>query len=180
MYYQESLVVPTRMALLGIAVGAVAGLVVAQFNPGPTLAAVVANPPLSIGKPLDQHLARFDDNYFAIANTPDVSLTPESASTVRKIGYGRTHFVEVATTATGTYSTDGLASPNVRYPGIFKEPLHLLPLPFEGSILGWSNLSGWLKIPLVSANSFSFLDDYSVPASQHGVCVLDNATGDCR
>jgi hypothetical protein len=37
---------------------------------------------------------------------------------VTKIGYGKKSKVSIVTTATGTYSTDGIRSPNVRYPGI--------------------------------------------------------------
>src|SRR6188768_3556107 len=40
----------------------------------------------------------------------------DHVSVVRKIEYGRTSFVTIAETATGTYSSDGLASPNFRYP----------------------------------------------------------------
>lgn len=49
---------------------------------------------------------------------PSVSTEVLHSSTVRKIGYGRTTFVTIAETASGTYSSDGLASPHVRYPGI--------------------------------------------------------------
>jgi hypothetical protein len=54
---------------------------------------------------------------------------------VRKIGYGRTTFVTIATTATGTYSSDGLESPNIRYPGIVRnsEPSWFrMTVPYEG------------------------------------------------
>jgi hypothetical protein len=47
-----------------------------------------------------------------------VSTEVLHSSTVRKIEYGRTSFVTIATTATGVYSSDGLDSPNIRYPGI--------------------------------------------------------------
>lgn len=49
---------------------------------------------------------------------PWVATEPLSQTTVRKIGYGRTEYVSIVTTATGTYSSDGLASRNVLYPGI--------------------------------------------------------------
>jgi hypothetical protein len=179
MYYSNSLVVPTRMALAGMVLGALSGLAVAQMNPGPTFAAVVSRAPFSEGKALDTNIAKFDGNYFAIANEPDVSMEPESSAVVRKIGYGQTRFVTINTTSTGTYSSDGLASPNIRYPGIFKEPLRLADLG-AGDIFGWSSLSGWVRIPLLSANSISYLYDDSVPASRDGVCVTDTANGGCR
>jgi hypothetical protein len=178
MYYNNSLVVPTRMALAGIVLGALSGLAIAQMNPGPTLAAVVSEAPFSIGKALDTNLAKFDGNYFAIAHEDDVSMTPESSTVVRKIGYGQTRFVTIDTTSTGTYSSDGLASPNIRYPGIYKAELQLASL--DGTIYGWSGLSGWVRIPLLDAGSISYLNDDSVSASRDGVCVTDTSNGGCR
>lgn len=181
MYVSQRLVVPTKLALLGIVVGAVSGLLLAQLNPGPTLAAVAAPAPfMAVGKALDTHLARFDGDYFAVANTPDVSLTPLSVTNVRKIGYGRTSIVAIRTTTTGTYSSDGLASPYVQYPGVFKQPLELAFAPFHNAVLGWSRLSGWVEIPLHGSDSFGLLDDVRVPASRDGVCVADNGSGPCR
>jgi hypothetical protein len=175
----QGVVAPTRMALLGMFIGAASGLFVAQLNPGPTLAAVVANPPFQIGKPLATDLAKFDGDYYAIAHAPGISMDPTSSVTVRKVGYGQTSFVTINTTSTGVYSSDGLHSPNVRYPGIYSQPLDVLVTP-AGAVLGWSQLSGWVNIPLIAANSFGYLNDDSAMASQNGVCVKDAATGDCR
>lgn len=66
---------------------------------------------------------------------PWVSTEVISQSSVRKIGYGRTSFVTIGRTATGTYSSDGLASPHIHYPGIVKNdrPSSFLTIvPFEG------------------------------------------------
>lgn len=52
---------------------------------------------------------------------PGISIEPVRETLVRKIGFGRTSFVNVMETASGVYSTDGLASPNIQYPGIVKE-----------------------------------------------------------
>ncbi len=53
---------------------------------------------------------------------PWVSTDVVSQQTVKKIAFGQTTFVNIATTPTGTYSSDGLASPYVRYPGIHPNP----------------------------------------------------------
>ena len=66
---------------------------------------------------------------------PWVSTEVISQSSVRKIGYGQTSFVTIARTATGTYSSDGLASPNITYSGIVKNeaPSSFLAIvPFQG------------------------------------------------
>lgn len=54
--------------------------------------------------------------------TFDESVSDEvkSTSTIRKISGGHASEVMVTTTPSGTYSTDGLLSPFVRYPGIDK------------------------------------------------------------
>jgi len=175
----DTVIVPTKLALVGIFIGAISGLALAQLSPGPTLAAVEKDPPFTVGKALGTHLARFDGRYFAIGTEPGVSLEPLSTSVVRKIGYGQTSFVTVATTSSGVYSSDGLKDPHVRYPGVFVDRLHLSALPGEG-IFGWSKLTGWVKIPLVDAGSVAFLDWSPAPASAEGVCVKDTVNGGCR
>lgn len=74
-------------------------------------------PPLST-------LVKFGDRQYAIAYDQGVSLEPISSSVVRKVGYGRVSEVNVARTATGTYSSDGLVSPHVLYPGIDVRRVH--------------------------------------------------------
>ena len=174
------MLVPTRNIMLGIILGATSGLAVAQMVPGPTLAAVLSKPPFTVGKALDSHLVKYDGDYFAVATQPGIALTSDNEVTVRKVGYGRTSFVTIATTPSGVYSSDALASPHVRYPGVYTARLQLAALPFTGSLMGWSKLSGWVKIPLESANSIGFLDTNAVPASTDAVCVADTINGGCR
>ena len=98
---------------------------------------------------------------------------------IRKIAYGRTSFVTVATTESGVYSSEALTNPHVRYPGIYVDPLRLHVFP-SGKLLGWSRLTGWTSIPLLDAHSFGFLDANAPPASQDGVCVSGTEAGGCR
>jgi hypothetical protein len=173
-------IAPGKIAMAGIVVGALSGFGVAQLQPGPTLAAVIKDPPIhfSAGKALDTDLFRDNGNYYAVGHTPEVSMTPIATNVVRKVGLGRTSFVTVTTTATGTYSTDGLASSNVRYPGIYTEPLQIAAIPFAGTLLGWSRLTGWTEIPLLADRGWDLIDD-TAPASRDGVCVSDAKVG-CR
>jgi hypothetical protein len=55
--------------------------------------------------------------------TFDDSVSGEVLSTrhVKKIAGGRTVDVTITTTPSGTYSTDGLLSPHVKYPGVDKK-----------------------------------------------------------
>jgi hypothetical protein len=68
-------------------------------------------PPLST-------LVKFYDQQYEIAYADSVSLEPVSSAIVRKVGYGHVREVNIATTTSGTYSSDGLVSPHVLYPGI--------------------------------------------------------------
>lgn len=76
-----------------------------------------------------------------------VSTDVQSTRTVRKISGGKTSFVTVAKTATGVYSSDGLTSDNVRYPGIHAEGKAMATLAL---LTGGS----WSVIQPVKAGSF--------------------------
>ena len=81
---------------------------------------------------------------------PGVSIEPIRESTVRKIGYGKTTMVQIMETDSGIYSTDGLASPHVEYPGIVKEPRA------SGQGLIWQLLGGrWTVALSEDAGSFT-------------------------
>lgn len=112
---------PSRSIALRYRVGVAAVLLLAAIlGAGTVRADGLINtdpPPLSM-------LVKFHDRQYEVAYSADVSLEPISSSVVRKVGYGRVTEVNIATTATGTYSSDGLASPHVRYPGIEVNRVH--------------------------------------------------------
>lgn len=121
---------------------------------------------------------RFDtDNLvkYDLTIEPSVSTDVVKTRTVRKIGYGRTEFVEIVTTPTGTYSSDGLASPHIRYPGIHKE----LKRTFRGHIALWSGGDGWVAFKEIDAGSFVSITPFEggqLVTSDEGNCVfVENA-----
>ena len=63
-------------------------------------------------------LVKFDGREYEVDYADWVSTDPLSSSTVKKIEGGKVTYVSITTTATGTYSTDGLTSKHVQYPGI--------------------------------------------------------------
>ncbi|MBL8591928.1 MAG: hypothetical protein JNK01_04535 [Devosia sp.] len=100
---------------------------------------------------------------------PGVSVEPIKETVVRKIGYGRSTFVNVIETASGVYSTDGLASPHIQYPGIIKEPK---PSPHPG-LWYWSGRK-WVASAPVGANSFVSIIPFeggSLLTTEDGNCV---------
>src|SRR5690349_17723960 len=56
--------------------------------------------------------------HYKISFDDSVSTEVSRTQVVKKIAGGRKSDVTIVTTPSGTYSTDGLLSPNVRYPGI--------------------------------------------------------------
>ncbi|MEO7220947.1 MAG: hypothetical protein ABIY37_00595 [Devosia sp.] len=58
---------------------------------------------------------------YKITFDDSISTEVQRTQVVKKIGHGRTSQVTIVTTPSGTYSTDGLLSPHVQYPGIEKE-----------------------------------------------------------
>lgn len=106
---------PTRSIALRYRVGVAAALMlVALMGTGTARADgfIETDPP-----PLTM-LVKFEDRQYEVAYSEEISLDPLSSTTVRKVGYGQVTNVNIATTSTGTYSSDGLTSPHVLYPGI--------------------------------------------------------------
>jgi hypothetical protein len=109
---------------------------------------------------------------------PDVTLEPSvwtevlHSSTVRKIGYGRTTFVTIAETASGTYSSDGLASPHVRYPGIHVD--YGSAGPRVAGIRIWTG-NGWTVFKSSDAGSFVSVNRFDggrLLTTESGSCVI--------
>ncbi|MHB1111051.1 MAG: hypothetical protein ACYCZU_12155 [Devosia sp.] len=121
---------------------------------------------------------RFDtDNLvkFDFTIEPSVSTDVVRTRTVRKIGYGKTAFVKIITTPSGVYSTDGVTSPHIRYPGIHKE---LKRSPW-GRIALWSGGKGWMAFTAINASSFVSITPFKggqLVTTEEGNCVfVENA-----
>lgn len=98
-------------------------------------------------------------------------------STIRKIGYGRTEFVHVVETASGTYSTDALQDPHVEYPGIHRKRARSDP-----GMAYWSN-GHWVMQTPVAAHSFVTItrfDGGDLIVTDDGVCVTSSAGVVCN
>jgi hypothetical protein len=109
---------------------------------------------------------------------PSVVTDVVSTQTVRKIGFGKTEFVEVITTPSGTYSTDGLTSSHIRYPGIHKELKRTSP----GHIAFWSGSTGWVAFKAIDAGSFVSITPFAggqLVTSDAGNCVFVGKSAYC-
>lgn len=124
-------------------------------------------------------LDMFDGNaeFFKPQWTVEDTVSTEvlSTQTVRKIEAGRTSFVTIARTATGVYSSDALASPNVRYPGIHAEGQ-------QNSMLAILTGGAWAFITPVNAGSFLSVipnENGSALVSEGGACHFVNGSMYC-
>jgi hypothetical protein len=107
---------PVSRLRVGIAFGFLLAALIAA-------GASYADSPIAGGdRPLST-LVKFDNREYEVSAADWVSLDPISSATVRKIGYGRVTEVTIATTSTGTYSSDGMISPHIQYPGINVRPV---------------------------------------------------------
>jgi hypothetical protein len=98
---------------------AFAFLLLALIVAGASYADATLNPePAPLSK-----LVKVGERQFKVTAADWVSLDATSSTTVRKIRFGRVTDVSVATTPTGTYSSDGMVSPYLRYPGITSRPV---------------------------------------------------------
>ncbi len=88
-------------------------------------------------KPINMsEFVRIGDEHFRVTASENVDMQPFASATVRKVGYGNETDVRIAYTSTGTYSTDGFASPNVNYPGIkVEEVFPVVPGFVSGSMV---------------------------------------------
>ena len=110
-----------------IAIGGTIGALVAGTLAAPMFMPALADEAL---QPVEQVASTLDELFgpgtidsrvfrkYDVVISANVSTEIRSTRVVKKIGHGRTSMVEIVNTPTGTYSTDGLLSPHVRYPGI--------------------------------------------------------------
>lgn len=112
-------------AVRAISYGVFAGGILALTIVAPKQIGAIAQEPVDaaiasveelFSDPVDLRKFRKYDFTFDESVSADVQRT----QVVTKIGHGRKSQVTIVTTPSGTYSTDGMLSPHVRYPGIEK------------------------------------------------------------
>ncbi len=142
--------ITTRIAAGGALAALLAGLaLVPQLPPARADEASAGAPSSTAGGLFSPSFDPDDLVKFDFMVEPGVSETLISTTTVRKIGFGRTRLIEIVTTPSGVYSSDGLASPHIRYPGIHKQ----WKGGRVGSIKIWTD-AGWVTLDTIPAGSF--------------------------
>ena len=147
---------PSRQVLLGMTLGASCATVLASIGPGVVLSVIADEAPSGFDT---SNLVRFDDRDYRVAYADWVSTDPLSSSTVKKIEGGKVTYVSITTTATGTYSTDGLTSRHVLYPGIEVDEVTDEP---RNWLSYWTD-GGWYSFSSRAGNSFIRLAGPALP-----------------
>ncbi|MBD8065450.1 hypothetical protein IC608_08185 [Devosia sp. PTR5] len=137
---------PDRHLLMGMTLGAICATALAAIGPGYVVEAFADEAPVGIDA---SKLVKFGDREYQVDYEPWVATDPLSSTTVKKIEGGRVSYVSISTTATGTYSTDGLTSPHVQYPGIAVTEVTKPRFSFSS----WSN-GRWLRLSTHQGKSF--------------------------
>lgn len=154
--------IPVRHVVIGAGLGLLVGGPAMMLYPSIDFSALAATPSAFVRQVAQEtqlfeppvldttQFVRFGDRDYEITYDGSVSLDPLSHSVVRKIAFGVETQVSVVTTATGTYSSEGLVNPHFRYPGI---SVRLMPLsPVEATPLAVDDSYGYgfLVVPDVT------------------------------
>jgi hypothetical protein len=139
----------TRRLLLGTLISAAALVVVPTFADG-------FDP---------SNLVRFGDDP-SVSYEDWVSTEALSTHQIKKIEGGRVSYVTITNTSTGTYSSDGIASPNVQYPGVTDPSNPRNSFSFSS----WNN-GRWSRISTYSGNSSVSISTYKSRRGETSTCV---------
>jgi hypothetical protein len=164
------MVFPVRTVFLS---GALAGLISGAIASPTLFPAVFAAEPQKhvldtaseiFPKPFDpKSLRKFD---FTLDDS--VSTKVQRVATVQKIGFGQRTMVAIVTTPSGTYSSDAIVSPYVRYPGIDVTPKADEDCGCSSHNHSWFGMSvtpyGTRTWSHISSGSFTFFSSTFKPA----------------
>lgn len=121
---------------------------------GIAMAASLVSPLMADGIDPDR-LVKFGERDYIVDYADWVSTDPITTHRVKKIEAGRVSDVIVTQTATGTYSSDGLISPHILYPGISVRPAGASNVSFAQ----WDG-GRWTRFEVQSGNSFVSVSSY--------------------
>lgn len=147
---------PTRHMLIGMTLGAVCATALAAIGPGFVLEALADEMPAGFDT---DNLVKFDGRDYQVDYADWVSTDPLSSSVVKKIEAGKVSYVSITSTATGTYSTDGLTSKHVLYPGI--DVTEVAP-DGHNFVRLWTS-AGWYQFTSRAGNAFIRLSGATTP-----------------
>jgi hypothetical protein len=101
---------------------------------------------------------------FDVAIADSVSTDVDHTDIVGKIAFGKKSVVTILSTPTGTYSSDALLSPNIRYPGI---DVTRKDTPGDWAFTTEQSPYGTRSWSSFTAGSFTYLTYNFAPARDH-------------
>ncbi len=169
---------PDRKVLMGMALGAVCALGISAIGPGAVIAVFADEIQPRTGIDPDA-LVRFEGRDYDVQYEDWVDTTPITKSRIKKVEFGRTSYVDITTTATGTYSTDAMFSDHIQYPGI-----EVNEVPWHtASAISVLGLGGrhWVALRLARGNSYVHIRSRGhTTISGNGVtCFFSRLTTSC-
>lgn len=129
-------------------------------------------------------LLRIGEQNFDVSVDRNIVGNVLGTTRVRKVGYGRTNYVNIVTTSSGAYSSDGVASPNVQYYGIEKGPLHQrIPMQLFMIVQNGFSLGSLINLPAGAGGSFVYYGRTSnggtYKTSRSGTCFSGPGYAGC-
>lgn len=115
-------------------------------------------------KPFDpRSLKKFD-----ITLDDSVSTDVKRTQIVKKIGFGQPSLVAIVTTPSGTYSSDAIVSPYVRYPGIDVRHKHWCGCAFGNHVSMSTTTNPWgtWTSTFTQSGSFTYMSSTFTPAAR--------------
>ena len=140
---------PDRHLLLGMTMGAICATALAAIGPGMVIEAF--GDEMAISGVDAARLVKYEEREYLVDYDDWVATDPLSSTRVKKVEAGQVSYVTIATTASGTYSTDAMFSNHVQYPGISVAPAEPDPNFFRY----WSN-GRWSAFSTGTAGSFVY------------------------
>ena len=97
-----------------------------------------------------------------------MSTDVQRTQIVKKIGFGQRTIVAIVTTPSGTYSSDAITSPYVRYPGIDVHGRHWCGCAFGGhvSVSMMTDQWGTWTSTWTQSGSFTYMNSTFKPAAR--------------
>lgn len=138
---------PTRHLLIGLLLGATCATALSAMGPNFVLPAL--GDEMAAGFDT-AGLVHVDHNDYTTDYDSTVSTEPLTRTRIKKIEYGRVSYVDITTTSSGTYSSDAMFSPHVKYPGVH---VGRTKHGQYGSVSIWDGKSQWINLPLTFASS---------------------------
>ncbi|WDR05115.1 hypothetical protein PSQ90_12545 [Devosia rhodophyticola] len=167
---------PTRHLLLGLALGAISATALSATGSGFVSTALADGFASGIDT---SKLLHVDGRDYSVDYDDSVSTEPQKQVRIKKVEYGKVSYVDITTTSTGTYSSEAMLSPHVKYPGV---EVNRVNTAAQATLFTWTGSNGWLGLPLAQGNSITYLNTAAgkiISSSSGLTCIFTKTATVC-